>query len=89
METNTETVQIRDLKTSETYYIKVASSNSVDTGPFTEALPVIIKFGIKLDHGLPNALQNKMLEFSLIDINKWKSPRCTQKDLPILTKLPW
>ncbi|KAF8567405.1 hypothetical protein P879_00425 [Paragonimus westermani] len=46
METNTETVQIRDLKTSETYYIKVASSNSVDTGPFTEALPVIIKFGI-------------------------------------------
>ncbi|KAF5405732.1 hypothetical protein PHET_00746 [Paragonimus heterotremus] len=46
METNTETVQIRDLKSSETYYIKVASSNSVDTGPFTEALPVIVKFGI-------------------------------------------
>ncbi|KAF6780423.1 hypothetical protein AHF37_00137 [Paragonimus kellicotti] len=46
METNTETVQIRDLKSSETYYVKVAASNSVDTGPFTEALPVIVKFGV-------------------------------------------
>ncbi|OON23345.1 fibronectin type III domain protein, partial [Opisthorchis viverrini] len=45
IETNLQTTQIRNLKSMQTYFLKVAASNSVGTGPFSELTPVIVKFG--------------------------------------------
>ncbi|CAL8101211.1 unnamed protein product [Calicophoron daubneyi] len=41
-----ESIQIRGLQPSETYFVKIAAFNSVSGGPYTEAFPVIVKYGI-------------------------------------------
>ncbi|GAA56235.1 receptor-type tyrosine-protein phosphatase F [Clonorchis sinensis] len=74
IETNLQTTQIRNLKPMQTYFLKVAASNSVGTGPFSELTPVIVKFGVPAQ---PLSFRGLSLSPTQIFLN-WTTPAVAQ-----------